>query len=171
MPRGSFYLDCVLFNIFVNNLNEWVNCMLIKFTDDTKRGGVANIGWPDFLSENLDHLSWQAHRGRFLAGLREGVCTEGLDSLWEAKEGCPLHPLLSQAHPSFPSLASSGLNPLHLCCLLSSGHEKFTRYLLAEKPNLLIRGRYERLRGQKEKEANFRQIIPVSLSPRVWKSG
>lgn len=27
--------------------------MLIKFTDDTKRGGVANIGWPDFLSENL----------------------------------------------------------------------------------------------------------------------
>lgn len=46
--------------------------MLIKFTDDTKRGGVANIGWPDSLSENLDHLSWQAWRRRFLAGMREG---------------------------------------------------------------------------------------------------
>lgn len=39
--------------------------MLIKFTDDTKWGGVANIGWPDFLSENLDHLSWQAERKVF----------------------------------------------------------------------------------------------------------
>lgn len=133
MPQGSFYLDCVLFNIFVNNLNEWVNCMLIKFTDDTKRGGVANIGWPDFLSENLDHLSWQAERGRFLAGMREGVCTEGLDSLWEGKKDCPLHPLLNQAHPLFPSSASSGLDPLCLYCLLSLGYKKFTGYLLAGK--------------------------------------
>lgn len=109
-------MGCVLFNIFVNNLNEWVNCMLIKFTDDTKQGGVANIGWPDFLSENLYHLSWQAQRGRFLAVMREGVCTEGLDSLWEGKKDCPLHPLLNQANPPFPSPASSGLDPLYLYC-------------------------------------------------------
>lgn len=107
--------------------------MLIKFTDDTKRGGVANIGWPDFPSENLDHLLWQAQRGRFLVGMREGVCTEGLDSLWEGKKDCPLHPLLNQVHPPFPSPASSGLDPLYLYCLLSLGHENFNRYLLAEK--------------------------------------
>lgn len=44
----GFCLGSVLFNIFTNNLHKRVNCMLIKFTDDTNWRGVTNTGWPDF---------------------------------------------------------------------------------------------------------------------------
>lgn len=42
MPRG-LVLRSVLFNIFINDLEEWANSTLIKFTDFDIVRGVINM--------------------------------------------------------------------------------------------------------------------------------
>ena len=70
----------MLFNIFINDLDEGVQGMLIKFADDTKLGGIANtLEDRNKIQNDLDRMEHWAKSNR-MKFIRDKSCTSEKES-------------------------------------------------------------------------------------------
>jgi len=61
VPHGSG-MGLVLFNIFINDLESWIECILRRFADNTKLSdAVDTIEGKDAIERDLNKLKNRAH--------------------------------------------------------------------------------------------------------------
>lgn len=61
-PHG-LRLGLILFNDFINDLSDWMECILSKFTDDTKLGGnIHTLKGSSIFQKGLSRLEKWADR-------------------------------------------------------------------------------------------------------------